>query len=198
MGYGRTVAGEVEMACVALAASPLPEWLPMPPGDIGAALLAQLSSVQEATPEVGGSPSASLSDQVKGLYLSEGLWALDQVCRSMGAPLAERDAEWLTEVVTRPEFEPLRPVVALMLWTSNVPLREVETDSVEQLIALAQGCHQECLGWAVRVGAAATQLPGTAISLDGFVSLPEQDTLVWLVSWPTSSGVEYKALASRH
>jgi hypothetical protein len=197
VGYGRIVVDGVELACGALGAWVSPEWLPMPHGDVGGALLDRLGSVQEATPEAGGSPSASFPDQVKALYLSEGLWALDQVCRRMGAPLAERDAEWLTELVMRPEFGPLRPVVALTLWTSNVPLREVPAGSIEHLIALARTCDEQCLGWAVGTGSGAGLLPGTTISLDGFVALPEFRTLVWLVSWPTTTGVEYKAVASR-
>ena len=191
------VSNRVEAACRELAAAPSPSWLVLPAVDVGAAIATAFERVRTATPEAGGSSTTSLADHIRALYLSEGLWALDAVSRRLGTSVADSDPTWLADLVMRPEFAPLRPDLALSLVAAEAPLEVISASSIEQLMEIATTCREQMLGWWVKHDRTPQILPGSSVSLDGFVTLPDAETLVWLVSWDDGFDVRYKALAAR-
>lgn len=186
------------LACLYLNATTTPNWLPLPlPEDLPGAISRQLELVRSGLPEVTGSPAAQVSE-IRALYLSEGLWSLEQVCQRLGGSIYSAKPEWLAGVVYSQAYEPLRGLLALSLLTTELSVLRIRANSVSEFQGLVVEDQAGVVTWWDKSFAVPDDvIPGTSIHLDGHLVLEHSATLVWLVSVETGAGTEYKSLARR-
>jgi hypothetical protein len=189
-GYGAGVS--IDLACRYLDATTNPDWLPLPPRpELAEAIHHNLELRREDITEVIGA-AAPLASQVRSLYLAEGLWGLEQVCRRLGTSIDSAEPEWLVEAVFSPAYKPLRGLLALSLLAVEVDVTVVQAESVQDFQNLVIRDRAGTVTWWGKDNEVPDTIPGTSTRLDGCIAIGHPPTLVWLVS----DSVGYKALAS--